>query len=105
MFTIDEVSIDDLKKEQQEVAEIIGFDNYMLLMEYYAGTSLYIPKLSEIERSKRNEEIRKDYEKGKTMKYLAIRYNLTEMQIRNIVIDLYKSKKNAPVEGQLSLFD
>lgn len=105
MFSIDEIDIDDLKEEQQEVIDIIGFDNYKQLMRYYAGTTIYIPKLSEIERTRRNEKIRIEYEKGSSMKVLAIKYDLTEVQIRNIVLDLYKSKKSAPVEGQISMDD
>ena len=105
MFSIDEIDIDDLKEEQQEVVDIIGFDNYKQLMRYYAGTTIYIPKLSEIERTRRNEKIRIEYEKGSSMKVLAIKYDLTEVQIRNIVLDLYKSKKSAPVERQISMDD
>lgn len=43
MFSADEIDIDDLKEEQQEVADIIGFDNYRQLMKYFAGTTIYIP--------------------------------------------------------------
>ena len=105
MFSADEIDIDDLKEEQQEVADIIGFDNYRQLMKYFAGTTIYIPKLSEIERIRRNEKIRTEYKSGNSMKVLAIKYDLTEVQIRNIVFDLYRSKKSAPVERQLSMDD
>ena len=81
------------------------FDNYRQLMKYFAGTTIYIPKLSEIERIRRNEKIRTEYKSGNSMKVLAIKYDLTEVQIRNIVFDLYRSKKSAPVEGQLSMDD
>lgn len=105
MISFDDVKIDDLKEEQQEVVDIIGLHAYKQLMKYYAGTSIYIPKLSEIERTKRNVEIRKEYEDGVNMKYLAIKYDLTEMQIRNIVFDLYQEKKSAPAKGQMNIFD
>ncbi len=105
MLSISEVTFDILGKEQAEIAELIGIESYRILMEYYAGTSIYIPKLSEIEREKRNQKIRKEYEQNGNMKALAIKYDLSEIQIRNIVLDIYKEKKNAPVDGQMSMFE
>lgn len=58
-----DVTLDDLNEEQLQVVEVIGLEAYKRLIHYYAGTSIYIPKFSEIERRKRNEKIRIEYEK------------------------------------------
>ena len=57
-----DVTLDDLNEEQLQVVEVIGLEAYKRLIHYYAGTSIYIPKFSEIERRKRNEKIRIEYE-------------------------------------------
>mgnify|MGYP000461801634 CR=1 FL=1 len=75
------------------------------MIHYYAGTSIYIPKFSEIERRKRNEKIRIEYDKNGDIKALALKYGLSEIQIRTIIGDLFKNKKIDPYEGQVTLFD
>lgn len=102
---VENIVIDDLKGEQREMAELIGIDAYKKMIVYYAGTNIYIPKLSEIERKKRNEKIRAEYEKDGNITSLAIKYDLTEAQIRNIIADIFQNKRNAPVKGQLTIYD
>lgn len=100
-----DVTLDDLNEEQLQVVEVIGLEAYKRLIHYYAGTSIYIPKFSEIERRKRNEKIRIEYEKNGDIKVLALKYGLSEIQIRTIIGDLLKNKKIDPYEGQVTLFD
>lgn len=100
-----DVTLDDLNEEQLQVVEVIGLEAYKRLIHYYAGTSIYIPKFSEIERRKRNEKIRIKYEKNGDIKALALKYGLSEIQIRTIIGDLFKNKKIDPYEGQVTLFD
>lgn len=89
-----DVTLDDLNEEQLQVVEVIGLEAYKRLIHYYAGTSIYIPKFSEIERRKRNEKIRIEYEKNGDIKALALKYGLSEIQIRTIIGDLFKNKKS-----------
>lgn len=100
-----DVTLDDLNEEQLQVVEVIGLEAYKRLIHYYAGTSIYIPKFSEIKRRKRNEKIRIEYEKNGDIKALALRYGLSEIQVRTIIGDLFKNKKIDPYEGQVTLFD
>lgn len=100
-----DVTLDDLNEEQLQVVEVIGLEAYKRLIHYYAGTSIYIPKFSEIERRKRNEKIRIEYEKNGDIKALALKHGLSEIQIRTIIGDLFKNKKIDPYEGQVTLFD
>lgn len=52
-----EVRIDDLTDKQREVADLIGFDNYLKLIEYYSADTIYIPKPDSFARIKRNQAI------------------------------------------------
>ena len=57
------------------------------------------------ERQKRNTKICNEYLGGKNLKYLALKYSLTENQIRSILSDVYVKKSDHIVVGQLSMFD
>ena len=87
-----DVTLDDLNEEQLQVVEVIGLEAYKRLIHYYAGTSIY-------------EKIRIEYEKNGDIKALALKYGLSEIQIRTIIGDLFKNKKIDPYEGQVTLFD
>lgn len=74
-------------------------------MFHYGGSSIYIPKTDTIKRQKRNTKICNEYLGGKTLKYLSLKYSLTENQIRSILSDVYVKKSDHIVVGQLSMFD
>ena len=44
MSALDRVQMSDLDEEQQQVAELIGLDNYKRLVDVFGGLSIYIPK-------------------------------------------------------------
>ncbi|MSS23131.1 Mor transcription activator family protein [[Clostridium] innocuum] len=101
---LDEITMEDLNEEQRSLAELLGLSKYKDLVRFYGGTSVYIPKADNIKILKRNEQIIEDFN-GYNFRTLALRYNLTERQIRSIVKDVTEEKKNAPVEGQLTFAD
>lgn len=39
-----EIHPDDLSPAQREVADLIGFENYLKLIDVYAAETIYIPK-------------------------------------------------------------
>ncbi len=51
MSALDRVQMSDLDEEQQQVAELIGLDNYKRLVSVFGGLSIYIPKADAWERS------------------------------------------------------
>lgn len=98
------IQADDLNEEQQQLAELIGMDNFAKLVRVFGGTSVYIPKQDIFSRAVRNEKIRQEYD-GRNTKTLAIKYGLTERQVYNLV-DSAAGKKYARVlSGQMSIFD
>lgn len=50
MSALDRVQMSDLDEEQQQVAELIGLDNYKRLVNVFGGLSIYIPKADAWER-------------------------------------------------------
>ena len=98
------LKMDDIPEEQRELAELVGLCGFIQLIETYGGTLIYIPKLDNITRNSRNEEIRNNFN-GYNYRELARKYDLTEVSIRCIVSDIDKEMKAKPPEGQMSFFE
>ena len=98
MSALDRVQMSDLDEEQQQVAELIGLDNYKRLVSVFGGLSIYIPKADACD-----EQIREEFD-GYNFKELAGRYGLTEVRIRSIVSDKMREFRARPMDGQQSLF-
>lgn len=95
---------EDLTPAQQQVADLIGFDNYAKLIDVYAADTIYIPKKDSFERIVRNQKIIEEFN-GYNFAALAKRYNLTSVTIRRIVEDKRKLLQIAPISGQTCMFD
>lgn len=76
--------LDELNGEQKELAEIIGTEAYIKLVEAYGGSTVYVAKNDKIKRVKRDIEIRRKFD-GKNFHSLAAEYKLSEKTIRNIL--------------------
>ena len=97
------VQYEALSKDRQQVADLIGIENYEKLIEMYGGTWLYIPKPDTFERTDRNKRILDDFD-GYNFKQLARKYGLTEVQIRTIVSEKTREIRARPLDGQTTLF-
>jgi len=80
-----------MKKKHKEYAELIGMENLTLLSHVFGGTSIYIPKEEELQRSEKYKKILEEFTGGNT-KELAEKYNISERTIYR-VIEKYKEKK------------
>jgi Mor family transcriptional regulator len=91
-----------LTESQREIADIIGLDNYVKLVRFVNGDSIYFPKYSELMKPCIDEEIRAKFD-GYNFKELAEEYDLTVKTIYNKVPPrLRVVKRNAPIADQLS---
>ena len=97
------ISIDDLFGNQKDIAEIIGIDEYIKLTKVYGGDMIYIQKHSEVQKIRRNKEIRSKFN-GFNADELAKEYDLTERYIRSLCSDLVTQRKAAHPD-QLNIFD
>lgn len=100
-----ELVMEELREEQRQIAEVIGLESYLQLAKRFGGTSIYIAKAEEIlNRKNRDEQIRNEFD-GCNYAQLAGKYGLTEVWIRNIVLEKAKEIRAKPMEGQISLLE
>lgn len=104
MELLDKVQMDNLDEEQKTLAELIGLENFKKIVRTFNGTSIYIPKIESVEKAVRDKMIREEFD-GSNYKDLALKYGLTEVWIRIIVMEKAKEIRARPVEGQMSIFD
>lgn len=95
---ITELDIKELPEPYATIAQKIGIENAFKLAQMYQGMALYLPKLDDTMARIRDKKIKAQFN-GYNYKQLAIKYNLTERWIREIV-------KEAPTaNGQISLLE
>ncbi len=104
MDLLDQVQIENLDEEQKTLAELIGLEGFKNLVRAYNGTSIYVPKIESLEKTVRDEHIREEFDGG-NYRELALKYGLTEIWIRNIVLEKAREIKARPLDGQMSIFD
>jgi Mor family transcriptional regulator len=80
-----QLTIEELPPEYRALAEVAGIDAFLRLVDTYGGCRpLYIPKLSEVKRNRRNQKIVEGFT-GKNYTELAKEHDLSEMSIRRII--------------------
>lgn len=94
------VSIDQLRDDQRQLAEIIGLESYKRLVKNYAGSFLYIQKIDSVLKDVRDNEIREKFDGGNYGE-LAREYDLAEATVRDIVAEKRKQLRTEPLEGQM----
>lgn len=98
------LKLDDLSGDQQMLAEIIGIDKYLEVTKVFGGLTIYICKPGSAYKLTRNELIRKEFD-GWNFRELALKYDLSERTIREIVAPITRHKRDIPPEEQLSFDD
>lgn len=94
---VSEVTLDDIAERYRPIVGIIGVKNFVELAIYACGDELYFPKPESIVAPARNRRVKAEWN-GYNLKELAEKYNLTTVQIRNIL-------KDEPLVGQMSISD
>jgi Mor family transcriptional regulator len=95
------ISLDQLRDDQRELAEVIGLEAYKKLINYYGGSLLYVQKVDSVLKDTRDKELNEKFD-GANYKELAREYGISEMTIRDIVAPKRKELRTAPLEGQMS---
>ena len=94
-----DIRMTDLPEEFRAVAEVVGLDAALKLVEAYGGESLYIVKKETAAREARNRAIRGEFN-GLNYRELARSYGLTVTMVRRIV-----EEGREPRQKQLGMFD
>ena len=82
----DKITVDDLDGEQREIAECVGIENYLKLVEHFGGMSVYFLKEESLLKEKRNRQILKMFNGG-NYKEIAKKFNLSENRVRSIIFE------------------
>ena len=89
---LDEITLDDLKEDQRDLAEVIGLEAYRDLVRNFGGNQIRIYQAKTIVLPRRDRLIRSMYN-GKNETQLSVKFGLSDRVIREIVHSL-KPQKN-----------
>ena len=88
VLVIKYISKEDLPIVLQDLVDTIGIEAFKKLIKNYGGSSLYIPNENSILKPIRNRLIKKHFN-GNNYKELAKEFKISEMQVRNIINNVY----------------
>jgi Mor family transcriptional regulator len=94
-----EVKAEDIPSSFQDIVYAIGIEALLKLSFSVGGTTLYVPKPEFFLHKAKERLIIDEYNKGSTIKELALRYQLSDACIRKIISDYFLEKE------QLKLFE
>lgn len=80
-----QLTIDDLHGDTRDLAETIGMEAFLKLIEVYGGTGrLYIPQASVLTIPIRDAQIREEYD-GTNLLNICRKWGISEGTVRRIV--------------------
>jgi Mor family transcriptional regulator len=81
---IENISVKALPNQCQEFLQCMDIQTLVSFMEYFGGTSVYVPKVQSVLREVKKDSIIREYNKGLSYRELARKYKLSERWIREI---------------------
>lgn len=85
--------IGDSDASRQRLGVIVGTELAEKLIFHFQGVDLHVPKLAGLKGERRNRNIAADLAAGMTRRSAAMKYNLSERQIRTISAAFPQCKK------------
>ncbi|WP_042274466.1 Mor transcription activator family protein [Faecalimicrobium dakarense] len=79
-----EVKRDDFPDGIADFVDVVGVDVCMEIVDYCGGGMIYFPSKRSVIRNARNRVIKSEFNGG-NFRELANRFEISEMQVRNIV--------------------
>lgn len=80
-----DIRLEDIKNPAMaELAELVGIEAMMKIVETYSGSALYIPKTESVLAAIRDRHIREEFD-GTNGHKLAIRYNVSDSWVLRVV--------------------
>lgn len=102
---IDRLMLEDLQENHRAIAEAVGIEGLKLLCTAFGGSSIYIPQLKELVKNRVYKCIYTEYNGG-NIKELAIKYDVSESTVYNIIRDkITKGKHKKLLPGQMNIAD
>ena len=78
------IRTEDIPEECQDIAEALGMDAFLALIQLCGGQNLYLPKLDSLQKDGRDREIRARFNGG-NYRELAAQFRLSERYVRKII--------------------
>lgn len=88
---------EDVPVQYHAMIDAIGLIAFLEMIKTHGGTYYYVPKADQVLRKIRDDRIRAEFQ-GDNYKELAVKYDLSEIQIRRIV-----EGNNPQLPGQLDM--
>lgn len=99
-----EMTLDDLAEKHQLLAQAVGMDGLRNLVKSFGGGQIYIPKTADLLREMKIRAIRKEFD-GLNLKQLAIKYDVSNSFVYNVIRDKIARGIKYDVPGQTDFFD
>ena len=98
---LDHIQIDDFTGDMQDIAEQVGVENALKIVELFGGLEVHFPVLKSVTRKARERVVCKEYcEQHYSFNEIARRHGLSVVWVRKIIKDnLTKKKTVATVHG------
>lgn len=74
-------------RSRKRLTIIVGEENAAKMIFHFDGVKLTLPMLSSLEIKKRHQAIIEDAKKGMSHRDIAMKYDLTDRQVRRIISD------------------
>lgn len=102
---LESLTVDDLQEQHRGIAEAVGIAGLISLTDMFGGSSIYIPQKKELVKNRVYRNILQAYD-GTNIKELAVRYNVCESTVYNIVKDkIIKGSARQQIPGQINFAD
>ena len=102
---LESLTVDDLQEQHRGIAEAVGIAGLISLTDMFGGSSIYIPQKKELVKNRVYRNILQAYD-GTYIKELAVRYNVCESTVYNIVKDkIIKGSARQQIPGQINFAD
>jgi Mor family transcriptional regulator len=103
---ISEIEINDLQEQHRPIAECVGMEGFLKLVEAFGGSSIYIPQMREVVKMRVYRQISEEFD-GTNIKALANKYAVSESTVYNVVREQIQngSYRHPQIPGQMSIAD
>ncbi|MBP3487300.1 MAG: hypothetical protein J6K53_02785 [Roseburia sp.] len=98
--------VDDLQEQHKPIAESIGMEAFLRLVDAFGDSAIYIPQMREVIKMRIYRRISEEFD-GTNIKQLASKYDVSESTVYNVVREQIQSgvHKHPQIPGQMDLAD
>ena len=103
-----DITLEDLQEKHRQIAECVGVEGLLNLIDMFGGNSIYIPQLREAVKLKVYQMIEDEFD-GTNIKALSTKYDVSESTVYKIVREKLRAgtfrRRHPVIPGQISVAD